>query len=83
MDDEDDTIRLGREAPPDEEFDDDIDYGPDLGPDERDADLLDGSWEERYYAGRTRGRDWQAIGVALALLALLGMLIPAITVVLR
>ncbi len=63
-----------------EEFGDDE---PDLGPDERDLDLLDGTWEERYYSGRVRQRDWQGVWVGLALLALMGLIIPGLLVVLR
>ncbi len=63
-----------------EEFGDDE---LDLGPDERDLDLLDGSWEERYYSGRIRQRDWQGVWVGLALLALMGLVIPGLLVVLR
>lgn len=59
------------------------DGGPDLGPDERDRDLMDGSWEERYYGGRLRTRDWHSIGVGVALLALMGLLIPALLVFFR
>lgn len=59
------------------------DDGPDLGPDERDLDLMDGSWEERYYRGQGRRRDWHGIYVGLTLLVLLGMLIPALLVVWR
>jgi hypothetical protein len=57
--------------------------GPDLGPDERDMDLLDGSWEREYYAGRRRGRDWQTIGIGVGLLVLLAMILPAVLVFLR
>ncbi len=64
----------------DEEFDEDE---VELGPDERDADLLDGSWEEAYYAGRVRRRDWSSIGVAIALLFLLGLLLPTLLVLLN
>ena len=39
---------------------------PDLGPDERDAVLMDGSWEQRYYAGQERQRDWTTVYAALA-----------------
>lgn len=60
-----------------------FDDEPELGPDERDRDLMDGSWEERYYAGRIRRRDWSSVLLALALLALIGMIIPAILVFLR
>ena len=55
----------------------------DLGPDERDRDLLDGSWEQENYAGRMRKRDWRSLGVGLALLALLGMTVPLVLTVLR
>lgn len=56
---------------------------PDLGPDERDMDLMDGSWEQRYYAGRVRSRDWSSIMLGLGLLVLLGLLLPAILVFFR
>lgn len=83
MDSDDDIIPLGRRTQLDDEpdEDDDDDFGVALGPDERDADLLDGSWEQRYYAGRTRQRDWQGITVGLSLLVLLGLLVPTILVV--
>jgi hypothetical protein len=66
-------------------YDDDDDYeeepfeedaGPDLGPDERDRDLMDGSWEARYYAGRERTRDWNTIGIGVALILLIAFLLP-------
>lgn len=50
------------------------DDAPDLGPDERDRDLLDGTWEEDYYAGRIRTRDWRGITVGISLLVLVAML---------
>lgn len=81
MPDADDTIPLGRSPAPDPA--DAWDDGPDLGPDDRDMDLMDGSWEERYYQGRIRTRDWQSVGVGLSLLVLLGLLIPAIMVFFR
>lgn len=56
----------------------DDDNRPELGPDERDLDLLDGSWEQQYYAGARRTRDWRGIGVGIALLVLLAMLIPVL-----
>jgi hypothetical protein len=59
------------------------DDGPDLGPDERDLDLMDGSWEERYYGGRLRQRDWHSITIALSLLILLALTVPAIVVFTR
>ena len=72
----DDRISLG--VPPVEE-----DEGPGLGPDERDLDLMDGSWEDRYYGGRIRHRDWNSIGIALSLLILLALIVPAILVFTR
>lgn len=61
------------------------DYGdePGLGPDERDRDLMDGSWEQQYYSGRQRTRDWGAITVGLGLLVLISLLVPMILVVVR
>jgi hypothetical protein len=56
---------------------------PNLGPDERDLDLLDGSWEKKYYGGRLRTRDWRSIGIGLSLLALLGLTIPIVLTVFR
>ncbi|MGH2632802.1 MAG: hypothetical protein ACRDG3_05270 [Tepidiformaceae bacterium] len=47
----------------------------DLGPDERDADLMDGSWEQKYYSGRLRSFNWEAIMVALGLLVAAGLII--------
>lgn len=70
---------------PDEEWEDVVDDGDDFapGPDERDRDLLDGSWEERYYAGRARRRDWSAVGVGVTLLVLLALVLPILLVALR
>lgn len=66
----------------DDEWDgDDETFAP--GPDERDRDLLDGSWEERYYAGRARRRDWSAVGVGITLLILLALVLPILLVALR
>lgn len=73
----DDRISLGA---PVAEYDDE---GPDLGPDERDLDLMDGSWEDRYYGGRVRHRDWNSIGIALSLLVLIALAVPAILVFTR
>ena len=56
---------------------------PDLGPDERDRDLMDGTWEERYYTGRQRTRDWRSVYVGLALLVLAGLVVPAFLVLFR
>ncbi len=57
------------------------DDGPDLGPDERDRDLMDGSWEQRYYSGRVRSLDWNAIIVGVSILVLAGFLVPVVLVV--
>ncbi len=54
-----------------------------LGPDEHDLDLLDGSWEQDYYSGKRRRRDWQNIGLAIAILLVLGLILPGILVVFR
>lgn len=67
----------------DEEFEEDDEYdgldGPDLGPDERDADLLDGSWERRYYTEPSaRGRDWRSIQVGIGLLLVMALVLPLI-----
>ena len=48
----------------------------DLGPDERDRDLMDGTWEHDYYAGRVRTRDWNAITVGVALIVLVALVVP-------
>ena len=53
----------------------------DLGPDERDADLMDGSWEQDYYAGRNQPRDWKNVYIGLALLLLIALIVPGILVV--
>jgi len=70
--DDEDVIPLGDE--------DEEDYGPDLGPDERDMDLLDGTWEQRYYAGQQKTRDWGSVLAGVALLALLAMVLPMLLV---
>jgi len=72
----DDRIPLGEDP-------DGYDDGPDLGPDEHDADLLDGTWEQKYYAGRVRTRDWNSIGAGLGLLVLLGLVVPLVLVLFR
>jgi hypothetical protein len=59
------------------------DEGRDLGPDEHDLDLLDGSWEAEYYSGRHRTRNWNAIMLGLALLVVLGLLISTAGVFFR
>jgi len=72
--DDDDVIPLGNRD------DEDEDDGPDLGPDERDRDLLDGSWEQAYYSGQTKKRDWNSIYAGVAILILLALIIPALLV---
>ncbi len=63
----------------DEDIDDYDDYGDDApGPDERDMDLMDGSWEQEYYSGRIKSRNWNAIGVGIAILVIAGLVIPMI-----
>ena len=74
------------EAEPYDDYEDDDDEGEDLllGPDERDRDLLDGSWEQEYYARSPRPpRDWNAIGIGIALLLVMGMILPTILFALR
>lgn len=66
--DEEDRIPLG--------VDPEAEEGPDLGPDERDIDLMDGTWEERYYSGKARSRDWNTIGVGIAVLVLVSLVVP-------
>ena len=62
--------------------DDDVD-GTAPGPDERDLDLLDGSWEQQYYSGEIRTRDWNAVGVGVALLVIASLVIPMFLVLTR
>jgi hypothetical protein len=80
--DEEDVFPLGidddEDADVDEEWDEDEVYAP--GPDARDRDLMDGSWEERYYTGRVRQFDWTNVLIALALLALIGLVVPGLLV---
>ncbi|HQW51410.1 MAG TPA: hypothetical protein PL082_05090 [Tepidiformaceae bacterium] len=62
--------------------DDDVD-GTAPGPDERDLDLMDGRWEQEYYSGRIRTRDWNAVGVGVALLVIASLVIPMFLVLTR
>ena len=57
--------------------------GPDLGPDERDLDLLDGSWEQEYYSGRMKSRDWNAVLIGVAILVIASLVVPALLVFTR
>jgi hypothetical protein len=75
-----DRISLGEDTGEDN---DGYGDGPDLGPDERDADLLDGTWEQNYYAGRVRRRDWSSVAAGLGLLVLLAMVVPLVLVLFR
>jgi hypothetical protein len=77
--DDEDVFQLGMED--DDDWDDEDDYAP--GPDARDRDLMDGSWEERYYSGRVRRFDWGSVLVALGLIALVALVLPGILVFLR
>lgn len=69
--DDDDRIPLG--APLADE--------PDLGPDERDLDLLDGSWEQQYYSGQLPRRDWNTIALGIALIVVIALILPMIIMV--
>jgi hypothetical protein len=62
---------------------DDGELGPDLGPDERDLDLLDGSWEQEYYSGRMKTRDWNAVLIGFAILVVAAMVVPMLLVFAR
>ena len=69
-----------------DEYDDfdDEDDGLVLGPDERDRDLLDGTWEQEYYSTERRpARDWNSIAIGITLLVLMGMILPTILFALR
>lgn len=79
--DDEDRIPLGLDGEEIVEGDLDDDFAP--GPDERDQDLIDGSWEQRYYSGQHRQRNWGAIGLGVAIILVLAMVLPGILVVLR
>ncbi|GAB4329500.1 MAG: hypothetical protein Kow0010_13840 [Dehalococcoidia bacterium] len=64
-----------------DEWDDDDDRV--LGPDERDLDLLDGTWEQRYYSGQVRHRDWNAVALGISLIVIAALVLPALLVILR
>jgi hypothetical protein len=55
----------------------------DLGPDERDADLMDGTWEQRYYSGQERQRDWSGVYLGIALLIVMAFILPMLLVFAR
>lgn len=80
----------------DEPFDDEYEDGHDdewdewggddagvVGPDERDRDLLDGTWEQQYYAGQTRVRDWNAVALGISLIIIAAMVLPLLLAFLR
>jgi hypothetical protein len=77
---DDDVIPLGLE---DDEIEDGEAYEDAPGPDERDMDLMDGTWEQKYYGNRSGGRDWNTIGLAIAILVILAMVLPGVLVVLN
>lgn len=61
--------------------DEDDREGPLLyGPDERDRDLLDGTWERKHYGGKARSFNWEAIYPWLAAILILSMVIPVVLV---
>jgi hypothetical protein len=62
--------------PDEEDEQDDWPEEKDLGPDERDRDLMDGTWEQEYYSGRAKTRDWNAITAGVALLVLIAIVLP-------
>ncbi|MGE0599167.1 MAG: hypothetical protein AB7J35_08025 [Dehalococcoidia bacterium] len=71
---------MGFQILDEDEFDEDEAEGIDLGPDERDLDLMDGSWEEKYYSGQVKTRNWNAIGAGIALLVVASLLVPMVLV---
>lgn len=77
--DDEDARQDGDPDEAEEAYEDDAD----LGPDERDADLMDGRWEDRYYSGQVRKRDWNSIYLAVGLVVVMAMLLPMILAALR
>ncbi len=69
------------EGPQGEPVEIDGDIAP--GPDERDLDLMDGSWEQKYYSGKRHGIDWNAVSLGLGILVLAGLVLPGLLVVFR
>lgn len=63
----------------DEEEDDYEEPELNLGPDERDMDLLDGTYEARYYSGH-RQRDWSLVQVGVGLILLVAIIGPGLMV---
>ena len=51
------------------------------GPDERDRDLIDGTWERKYYSGKLRQFNWAALYPWLAFILILSMVIPVVLIV--
>ena len=74
-------VRYEDDEPGDEEevYADEID----LGPDDRDADLMDGRWEDRYYSGQVGKRDWNSIYLAVGLVIVMAMVLPLILAAIR
>ena len=71
-DEDDGPISLGAPGEPEE---------GNLGPDEHDMDLMDGTWEEKYYSGRVRSFNWRAVTASLGVLVLIALLVPALLTV--
>ena len=67
----------------DEPLDEPPPFDPVLGPDDRDQDLIDGTWEERYYSGRAHQRDWTNVFVGVGIIVVVSMLLPMILVLTR
>ena len=44
---------------------------------------MDGSWEQEYYSGRKRSIDWHNVTIGIGLLALLGLMLPALLLFFR
>ena len=53
------------------------------GPDERDLDLMDGSWEQKYYSGKNRSIDWNAVNIGLGIAVLVGLVLPGLLIFFR
>lgn len=64
------------DAPEDEAlFEVDGDTAP--GPDERDRDLMDGTWEQENPGGVKPPRDWRSIQIGVLILLILSAILPA------
>jgi hypothetical protein len=64
-----------------DELEDDLEEeGIDLGPDDRDRDLMDGTWAQKYYSGKMKSRNWNAITAGVALVVVASLIIPMLMV---